>query len=63
MKIRLEKAELFHTDGRIADRQTDMTYPIVAFHNVANPLKTTESVKCSSFFVSNATGHLRAKAM
>ena len=44
MKISLEKAELFHVNGRTG-KQTDMTYLIVAFHNIANPPKNHKSVK------------------
>jgi hypothetical protein len=45
MKIRSVRAELLHAEGRAgreADRQTDITKLIIAFHNFANAPKMAE---------------------
>ena len=56
MKIRLVGAELFHagrrTDGRTDGRtDTDMTKPIVAFHNFANAPKEWTDHHHTSYFL------------
>jgi len=38
MKIHSVRAEFFHAEGRI-DRWTDMTKPIVTYHNFEDPPK------------------------
>jgi len=43
MKVRLEGAELLHTDGR-TDGQTDMTKLILAFRNFVNASKNEQKV-------------------